>query len=60
MLDRKKNVFIGLCKSQFSSVKKESLETSLIVQWLRIHLPIQGTLVQSVVRELRFYMPRGN
>ena len=25
--------------------------TSLVVQWLRIHLPVQGTQVQSLVRE---------
>ena len=26
-------------------------ETSLVVQWLRIRLPIQGTQVQALVRE---------
>ena len=25
--------------------------TSLVVQWLRIHLPVQGTRVQSLIRE---------
>ena len=25
--------------------------TSLVVQWLRIHLPMQGTRVRAVVRE---------
>ena len=25
--------------------------TSLVAQWLRIHLPMQGTQVQSLVRE---------
>ena len=25
--------------------------TSLVVQWLRIHLPMQGTRVQSLVQE---------
>ena len=34
--------------------------TSLVVQWLRICLPVQGTWVQSLVRELRSHMPRGN
>ena len=33
--------------------------TSLVVQWLRIHLPMQGTWVQSLVEELRSHMPRG-
>ena len=34
--------------------------TSLVVQWLRILLPIQGVWVQSLVRELRSHVPRGN
>ena len=32
--------------------------TSPVVQWLRIHLPIQGAWVQSLVGELRSHMPR--
>ena len=31
-------------------------ETSLMVQWLRICLAVQGTWVQSLVRELRSHM----
>ena len=30
--------------------------TSLVIQWLRIHLPMQETLVHSLDRELRFHM----
>ena len=30
---------------------KKSTRTSLMVQWLRIHLPMQGTRVQALVRE---------
>ena len=30
--------------------------TSLVVQWLRIHLAIQGAWVPSLVRELRLHM----
>ena len=33
--------------------------TSLVVQWLRIHLPMQGTGVRSMVGELRSHMPCG-
>ena len=33
--------------------KKLRPGTSLVVQWLRIRLPIQGTQVQSLVGELR-------
>ena len=33
------------------SPKKQDWETSLVVQWLRIYLPKQGTQVQSLVQE---------
>ena len=39
---------------------KESREgISLSVQWLRLHLPMQGVGVQSLVEELRSHMPYG-
>ena len=31
--------------------KKYYIETSLVAQWLRSHLPMQGTQVRAVVRE---------
>ena len=31
--------------------------TSLVVQWLRIHLAMHGTQVQSLVKELRSHRP---
>ena len=31
--------------------KEDHVGTSLMVQWLIIHLPVQGTWVQSLVRE---------
>ena len=34
-------------------------ETALVIQWLRICLPMQSTRVQSLVRELRSHMLRG-
>ena len=34
-----------------SLVSNHSVRTSLVVQWLRIHLPTQGTQVRSLVRE---------
>ena len=34
--------------------------TSLVVQWLRIHLPMQGIQVWSLVRELRSIMSWSN
>ena len=33
--------------------------TSLVVQWLRLCLPMQGVQVQSVVEELRSRVPHG-
>ena len=33
--------------------------TSLVVQWLRLHLPVQGGQVQSLVGELRSHIPQG-
>ena len=34
--------------------------TSLVVEWLRICLPVQGMQVRSLVGELRSHTPRGN
>ena len=31
--------------------------TSLAVQWLKIHLPVQGMWVQSLVGEFRSHIP---
>ena len=42
------------------SKKRNSLGTSLMVQWLRIHLAIQGTRVWSLVWELRSHMSQGD
>ena len=33
------------------SFKDEVVWASLVVQWLRTHLPMQGTQVQALVRE---------
>ena len=43
----------------YRHLKKCSLGTSLVVQWLRLHLPVQGVWVRSLVRELRSHMPCG-
>ena len=39
--------------------KMQELETSLVVQWLRLHLSVQGVWVWSLVGELRPHMPQG-
>ena len=33
--------------------------TSLVVQWLGLHLPKQGMQVQTLLRELRSHKPHG-
>ena len=33
------------------NIKKYMIGTSLVAQWLRIRLPMQGTQVRSLVRE---------
>ena len=38
-------------------VKNRYRGTSLLVQWLRLHLPMQGVQVQSLARELGSHMP---
>ena len=40
-------------------LKKGTGGTSLSVQWLRLHLPMQGMQVQSLARELGSHMPCG-
>ena len=40
--------------------KDGEIRTSLVVQWLRIQLAIQGTQVQSLVRELMSHVLQSN
>ena len=35
------------------------LGTSLAVQWLKLHPPMQGVWVQSLVEEVRSHVPHG-
>ena len=41
------------------NIKWCSLRISLVVQWLRICLPLQGVQIGSLVRELRSHKPQG-
>ena len=41
-------------------IRKGICGTSLVVQWLRIHLAMKRTQVLSLIRELRFHMWWGN
>ena len=60
-----KNILQG--SSQASSAHQETLcaiknsvfETSLVVQWLRLSLLMQGLWVRSLVRELKSIMLQG-
>ena len=38
-------------KNLFFLIGRGEWGTSLVVQWLRIHLPMQGTRVRALVRE---------
>ena len=38
-------------------LKRQGLKTSLMAQWLRIHLAMQGTQVGSLVGKLRPHRP---
>ena len=40
-------VCVCVCTQQFKNIQG----TSLVVQWLRIRLPVQGTRVRALVRE---------
>ena len=42
----------------YAFIKIYRLETSLVVQWLRLRLPVQGVKVRSLVREIRSHMPQ--
>ena len=45
-------------RAKVSSLFGFILGASLVVQWLRIHLPLQGTWVRSLVQEQRSHVPR--
>ena len=40
-----------MADAQGARAKKTGTGASLVAQWLRIHLPMQGTRVQALVRE---------
>ena len=48
-----KNIF-----KEIERIERKTIETAMVVQWLRIRLPMQGTQVQSLVRELRSHLPQ--
>ena len=49
------NAVAGQRKAQIKTLAA----TSLVVQWLRLHLPMQGVRVQYLVRKLRSHMLHG-
>ena len=42
------------------ALKTKSQGASLVVQWLRIQLPVQETWVRSLVKKLRSHLLWGN
>ena len=38
----------------------QNADTALVVQWLRVHLAVQGTRVRSLLSKLRSHRPRGS
>ena len=48
--NRPENFKDGLAQALDTDIKM-GLGASLVAQWLRIHLPMQGTQVQGLVRE---------
>ena len=59
--DGKINGFIALCWDRenclYISIKNKTSRTSLIVQWVRLCLPMQGYRFRSLVRGLRSHVP---
>ena len=49
----------SLTKKRLLLTSKECGGTSLVVQWLRLCLPMQGVQVRTLIRELRSHMPCG-
>ena len=51
------NLFLYQIKQ---TLKQRLQRTSLVAQWLRIHLAVQGTRLQSLIKELRSHTPQSN
>ena len=47
----RKNIYNDKNQGTVKTQLKLNGGTSLVVQWLRIHLPMQGTRVQALLRE---------
>ena len=45
------NILGGYKVAYRKKIKIEGYGASLVAQWLRIHLPVQGTRVRALVRE---------
>ena len=41
---------------QLEFIRNAPSGTSLVIQWLKVHLAMQGTRVRSLVGELRFHV----
>ena len=48
------------CEDVTRPFRTNTRGTSLVVQWLRIHLPMKGIQVRFLVEELRSHVNQGN
>ena len=46
----------NILETTYITIEKEKVRSSQVAQWLRIHLPVCRTWVQSLVRELRSHV----
>ena len=67
MIQKKQHTFVQptLEMKQFATLQMKGVikgqeGISLVVQWLRIRLPMQGIQVQYLIGELRSHMPQSS
>ena len=59
MFQEKQVIKIGSYHSALHVTSREAGRISMVVQWLKICLAMQGMCVQFLVRELRSHLPQG-
>ena len=59
MFQEKQVIKIGTYHSALHVTSREAGRISMVVQWLKICLAMQGMCVQFLVRELRSHLPQG-
>ena len=54
------NFSVGFCLCEYLLRSLKKFGAFLAVQWLRLHLPLQGVQVWYLVGEIRAHMPQGH